>query len=70
VLAALAGERLHRLQLAGLALVSAGLLTRSIGRGALVPGRRGALGFAIVTGVFIAADTVSDGLGRAGQAPA
>jgi hypothetical protein len=39
-------------------------------RGAVAPGRRGALGFAIVTGVFIAAYTVSDGLGarRSGTA--
>jgi drug/metabolite transporter (DMT)-like permease len=63
VLAALAGERLHPLQLAGLVFMSAGLLSLSIGRGALVPGRRGALWFAIVTGVFIAAYTVADGLG-------
>jgi drug/metabolite transporter (DMT)-like permease len=70
VLAALAGERLHLLQLAGLAFISAGLLSLSIGRGALAPARRGALGFAIVTGVFIAAYTVSDGLGarRSGMA--
>jgi drug/metabolite transporter (DMT)-like permease len=61
--AALAGERLHRPQLAGLVLLSAGLLSLSIGRGALAPGRRGALGLAIVTGVFIAAYTLADGLG-------
>jgi drug/metabolite transporter (DMT)-like permease len=70
VLAALAGERLDLPQFAGLACVSAGLLSLSVGGGALAAGRRGALGFAVVTGVFIAAYTVSDGLGvrRSGTA--
>jgi drug/metabolite transporter (DMT)-like permease len=70
VLATLAGERLHLLQLAGLTVTAAGLLSLSIGRGALAPRRRGALGMAIVTGVLIAAYTICDGLGarRSGTA--
>ena len=68
--AAVVGERLGPLQLAGVLLVCAGLM--SIGLGARHAGgaQRPAIGFALATGVSIAAYTVADGLGarRSGSA--
>jgi drug/metabolite transporter (DMT)-like permease len=61
--AVVAHERLAGPQLAGVALVSAGLASLSLGGGRPVGRDRRALLLALGTGVFIAAYTVSDGLG-------
>jgi drug/metabolite transporter (DMT)-like permease len=69
VAALVVGERLGPLQLSGVLVVSAGLALL-VGSGGPTPDRRTALGFALATGVCIAAYTVADGLGvrRSGSA--
>lgn len=61
--AALVGERLGPPQLAGVLLVSVGLASLAVGGRRPSVGERPAIAFALGTGVFIAAYTVTDGLG-------
>jgi drug/metabolite transporter (DMT)-like permease len=61
--AVVVGERLGWPQLAGVALVSAGLAALSLGGGRPRGRERRALLLALATGAFIAAYTLSDGLG-------
>lgn len=61
--AVVADERLAWPQLAGVALVSVGLASLSLGGGRPVGRDRRALLLALGTGAFIAAYTISDGLG-------
>jgi drug/metabolite transporter (DMT)-like permease len=57
------GERLGLVQLAGVALVSVGLASLAVGKGRPDRRERRALLLALATGAFIAAYTISDGLG-------
>jgi drug/metabolite transporter (DMT)-like permease len=68
--ATVVGERLGPPQLAGVLLVCAGLMSLGLGPRRAGAGQRLAVGFALATGVFIAAYTVADGLGvrRSGSA--
>jgi drug/metabolite transporter (DMT)-like permease len=61
--AAFVGERLGPPQLAGVLLVSVGLASLALGGRRPSVGERPAIAFALGTGVFIAAYTVTDGLG-------
>jgi drug/metabolite transporter (DMT)-like permease len=61
--AAFVGERLGPPQLAGVVLVSVGLASLALGGGRPAVGERPAIAFALGTGAFIAAYTVTDGLG-------
>ncbi|HEY5187643.1 MAG TPA: hypothetical protein VII87_01325 [Solirubrobacteraceae bacterium] len=56
----LVGERLTGLQVAGLIILSCGLLTLAVARG---QGSPRAVGLAVMTGLLIAAYTVTDGVG-------
>jgi drug/metabolite transporter (DMT)-like permease len=61
--AVVADERLTGPHLAGMALISAGLATLTLGAGRPRRRQRRALLLALATGAFIAAYTISDGLG-------
>jgi drug/metabolite transporter (DMT)-like permease len=69
--AAVVGERIGPAQLCGIVLISCGLASLAFGGRRPSGAERPAVAFALVTGVFIAAYTVTDGLGvrRAGGAP-
>jgi drug/metabolite transporter (DMT)-like permease len=60
---ALAGERLGAPQVGGVVLVSVGLASLALGGRRPVAAQRPAIAFALGTGVFIAAYTITDGLG-------
>jgi drug/metabolite transporter (DMT)-like permease len=61
--AAFVGERLGPLQVGGVVLVSVGLASLALGGRGSKAAERPAIAFALGTGVFIAAYTVTDGLG-------
>ena len=66
-----AGEALGGAELAGIAVVSAGIVSLMLGGGYGVRGDRRAIVYPLATGVMIAAYTVVDGLGvRASGSPA
>jgi uncharacterized membrane protein len=61
--AAFVGERLGPPQLGGILLVSVGLASLALGGSRPTAAERPAIAFALATGAFIAAYTVTDGLG-------
>lgn len=67
---AVAGEAMSAVELLGIAVVSAGIVSLALSRRLAQPGELKALGFALATAVTIALYSVADGMGvrRAGNA--